>query len=301
MPRPEEAMPTYKFVTVDVFTDRRFGGNPLGVFPDAAGLSDAEMQALAAELNLSETTFVLPPSDPENTARVRIFNRTAEMPFAGHPNVGTAFALAQIGRATGDVLRFEELAGLVAVRLMREGDAVVGAEIDAPQPLQLFDEVAAELLAPCIGLVAGDIRTEVHAPVRASVGVDFVLAEVAAGALSRAAPDIAAFRRAAAAQPAATGRFSLFVYERDGVGVRARMFSPLTGTWEDPATGSANAALAALLLHAEGGDALAYAAVQGVEMGRTSHLSLGARRTADGIRATVGGRCVPVFTGEASL
>ena len=87
-------MRTWPFVTLDVFTDQRFGGNPLAVFPDARGLSDAEMQALAAEFNLSETTFVLPPEDPANTARVRIFNRTAEMPFAGHPNVGTGFVLA---------------------------------------------------------------------------------------------------------------------------------------------------------------------------------------------------------------
>lgn len=294
-------MRRYPFVTVDVFTDRRFGGNPLGVFFDAAGLSDAEMQSLAAELNLSETTFVLPPSNAANTARVRIFNRTAEMPFAGHPNVGTAFALAQLGRADGDVMRFEELAGLVEVRLMRDAGAVVGAEIDAPQPLQLFDEVAAELLAPCIGLAAGDLRQKTHAPVRASVGVDFIVAEVASGALSRTAPDITAFRRAATVYPGATGRFSVFVYERDGIGVRARMFAPLAGTWEDPATGSANAALAALLLHAEGGDTLAYDVVQGVEMGRTSHLTLSARRTADGIRASVGGRCAAVFTGSVDL
>ncbi|WP_304190927.1 PhzF family phenazine biosynthesis protein, partial [Phenylobacterium aquaticum] len=92
-------MPTYAFVTVDVFTDTRFGGNQLAVFPDARGLSDAQMQALAAEFNLSETTFVLPPEDPAHTARVRIFNRTAEMPFAGHPNVGTGWVLAQAGRA----------------------------------------------------------------------------------------------------------------------------------------------------------------------------------------------------------
>ena len=291
----------YRFVTVDVFTDRRFGGNPLGVFPDAAGLSDAEMQSLAAELNLSETTFVLPAADAANTARIRIFNRTAEMPFAGHPNVGTAFALAQLGRATGSTLRFEEIAGLVEVRLMREAGAVVGAEIDAPQPLQLFDEVPAAALASCVGLVAGDIRQQSHRPIRASVGVDFILAELAPGSLSRAAPDIAAFRRAAASQPADTGRFSVFVYERDGSGVRARMFAPLAGTWEDPATGSANAALAALLLHSAGGDAIAYEAVQGVEMGRTSHLSLSARRTADGIRASVGGRCATVFEGNVGL
>jgi trans-2,3-dihydro-3-hydroxyanthranilate isomerase len=86
-------MRTFSFVTVDVFTDRRFGGNPLAVFPDAQGLTDAEMQSLAAEVNLSETTFVLPPSDKANTARVRIFNRKNEMPFAGHPNVGTGWVV----------------------------------------------------------------------------------------------------------------------------------------------------------------------------------------------------------------
>ena len=92
-------MARFSFVTVDVFTEKRFGGNPLAVFPDARGLSDTDMQALAAEFNLSETTFVLPPDDLANTARVRIFNRRSEMPFAGHPNVGTGWVLAQQGRA----------------------------------------------------------------------------------------------------------------------------------------------------------------------------------------------------------
>src|SRR5258708_18671243 len=99
-------MPRFTFVTVAVFTDRRFGGNPLAVFPDAAGMSDSDMQALAAEFNLSETTFVLPPADPANTARVRIFNRKTEMPFAGHPNVGTGWVLAGLGRAKGGVVGF---------------------------------------------------------------------------------------------------------------------------------------------------------------------------------------------------
>ena len=124
-------MRTYTFVTVDVFTDRRFGGNPLAVFPDANGLSDSGMQSLAAEFNLSETTFVLPPSDPANTARVRIFNRTAEMAFAGHPNVGTGWVLAGMGRARDGLLRFEEIAGLVEVQV--GGASVV--TIAAPQPL----------------------------------------------------------------------------------------------------------------------------------------------------------------------
>src|SRR6201988_2261063 len=102
-------MPKYAFVTVDVFTDRRFGGNPLAVCPHAPGLPDSDMQALAAEFNLSETTFVLPPEDPKHTARVRIFNRTAEMPFAGHPSVGTGYVLAQ--RGAGGGLTLEVAAG----------------------------------------------------------------------------------------------------------------------------------------------------------------------------------------------
>jgi trans-2,3-dihydro-3-hydroxyanthranilate isomerase len=291
----------YAFVTVDVFTDTRFGGNQLAVFTDARGLSDAEMQALAAEMNYSETTFVLPAADPANSARVRIFTRTAEMPFAGHPNVGTAYVLAS-AMAGVDVLRFEELAGLVEVRIDRDPSGrPVGAAIDAPQPLQLLGELPAPDIAACLGLAPADIRTEVHAPVRASVGVDFVLAEVAADALSRAAPDKAAFERVATAQRAHGSRLSIFFYARDGENIRARMFAPLGGTWEDPATGSANATLGALLLSLSGKDELAYEAVQGVEMGRPSRLSVSARRTPEGIRARVAGRCVPVLRGEAQI
>src|SRR5919106_3823508 len=131
-------MPTYSFVTVDVFTERRFGGNPLAVFPDAHGLSDGEMQSLAAEFNLSETTFVLPPADAANSARVRIFNRTAEMPFAGHPNVGTGWVLAGLDRARDGLLRFEEIAGLVEVR----ADSGGVVKIPPPQPLLLAEEKA---------------------------------------------------------------------------------------------------------------------------------------------------------------
>ena len=115
-----------QFVTVDVFTDRQFGGNPLAVVLNAEDLSDGQMQAIAAEFNLAETTFVLPPEDIRNTARVRIFTPRAEMPFAGHPNVGTAFVLAREGRACrrpvqGSTLLFEEIAGLVRMELI--GDA----------------------------------------------------------------------------------------------------------------------------------------------------------------------------------
>ena len=113
-------MRAFRFVTVDVFTETRFGGNQLAVFPDARGLSDAEMQALAAEFNLSETTFVLPPENPQNSARVRIFNRVREMGFAGHPNVGTAYVLGREDEESPRAYRFEEPAGLVEVMLVRD-------------------------------------------------------------------------------------------------------------------------------------------------------------------------------------
>ncbi|MBV1798796.1 PhzF family phenazine biosynthesis protein [Siccirubricoccus sp. G192] len=299
-------MRTYPFVTVDVFTGRRFGGNPLAVFPDARGLSEAEMQALAAEFNLSETTFVLPPEDPAHTARVRIFNRRAEMPFAGHPNVGTGWVLAQQGRDRDGVLLFEEIAGLVEVRVERDpaGAAPAGATIAAPQPLSLGPEMPAEALAACVGLDRDAVIVAAHRPVLASVGNSFVVAEVAPEALSRAVPDLAQFRRAAADFPApGPGRLPLYLYARDGDGaqLRARMFSPLSGTFEDPATGSAATPLAALLLSLSGHAEARFDILQGVEMGRPSLLHATARRVSDGIRATVGGGCVPVLRGEAML
>ena len=294
-------MRTYPFVTVDVFTDRRFGGNPLAVFPDARGLSDAEMQALAAEFNLSETTFVLPADDPAHTARVRIFNRTCEMPFAGHPNVGTGYVLAQAGRDRDGVLLFEELAGLVEVRINRDGaGAVSGATIAAPQPLSLGAELPAEAVAACAGLEPSDIRTAVHQPVLASVGHPFVVAEVSGDALTRAAPDIGAFRQANADHPQIGGRLALHLYSHEGPQLRARMFAPLSGTTEDPATGSANAALVALLLSLTENTEYSVEVVQGVEMGRPSLLQVGARN-GPGVRAHVGGRCVSVLRGEATV
>ncbi len=290
-------MRTFAFVTVDVFTDRRFGGNPLAVFPDAQGLSDGEMQSLAAEFNLSETTFVLPPADPANTARVRIFSRKAEMPFAGHPNVGTGWVLAQQGRAQSGVLRFEEIAGLVEVRT--DGGHVT---IAAPQPLSLGRKMTVDLLAPCIGRATTDIVTLRHAPVEASVGNPFLLAEVTGEALGRAAPDIDGFRRALAGfGDMGGGRLSIYLYARDGELLRARMFSPLSGTFEDAATGSAATPLAALLLSLSTDSEGRYEIVQGVEMGRPSHLRCTARLADDGIRATVGGGCVLVMKGEVSL
>src|SRR5215469_9146975 len=120
-----------EFVTVDVFTDRRFGGNPLAVIPNAEGLTTAQMQAIANEFNLSETTFVLPPTDTAHTAEVRIFTPYYEMPFAGHPNVGTGYVVASratsYGRAVGEPIVFEEKAGLVPIEVLRAGSGIIGA------------------------------------------------------------------------------------------------------------------------------------------------------------------------------
>jgi len=286
-------MRTFAFATVDVFTDRRFGGNPLAVFPDARGMSDGEMQSLAAEFNLSETTFVLPPADPVNTARVRIFNRVSEMPFAGHPNVGTAWVL----RDRGSKLRFEEIAGLVEVEIA--GDAVT---IAAPQVLSLGQDMPADLLAECVGLAAGDVMTTHHGPIVASVGNSFLIAEVSAPALTRAAPIADNFRKAHAQFPhLGPNRLPVYLYAQDGSKLRARMFSPLSGTTEDPATGSAATPLAALRLSLTKDDTLDVEIAQGVEMGRPSRLLCHAYRAADGIRAKVGGGCVPVLSGTISL
>ncbi len=294
-------MRRFAFETFDVFTSKRFGGNQLAVFPDARGISDAEMQALAAEFNYSETTFVLPPADPANTARVRIFNRTAEMPFAGHPNVGTGFALA--ARAQDGVLRFEQLAGIVEVVLSRDAAGQpTGATIAAPQPLAVGGEFTATEAAACAGLAAADVVLARHAPtIAADGGNPRLLLEVTPEALARATPEPAGFRAGVAAHPELGGKLSLYLYVREARRIRARMFSPLAGTPEDPATGSAATPLAGFLLRLDGGDAASYEIHQGVEMGRPSLLLASAARGVDGIRAKVGGGCVPVLRGEAWL
>jgi trans-2,3-dihydro-3-hydroxyanthranilate isomerase len=296
-------MRRYSFVTVDVFTNQRFGGNPLAVFPDARGMSDAEMQSLAAEFNLSETTFVLPPENPANTAWVRIFTRTTEMPFAGHPNVGTGYVLAQQGRDKDGKFLFEELAGLVEVQIERDGaGAPIGATIAAPQPLSLGVELPVEEIAACANLKVDDVIVRAHRPVQASLGNPFVIAEVEATALARATPDIAAFRKSVTRESALKGRLGLYLYAHEGEGrVQARMFAPLGGTFEDPATGSAAGPLGALLLSLSGDAEKQFDIHQGVVMGRPSLLRVVARRGADGIRATIAGQCVPVLRGEAEL
>jgi trans-2,3-dihydro-3-hydroxyanthranilate isomerase len=302
-------MRTFAYQTVDVFTEQRFGGNPLAVFTDARGLTDREMQLLAAEMNYSETTFVLPPEDAANTARVRIFNRTQEMPFAGHPNVGTgcvlAASLAKEGHDRGGLLRFEEIAGLVEVRVERDANGMlIGAHIVAPQPLLVGEELPAEAIAACAGLNVSDLVLAAHRPRMASVGLPFCLVQVTPEALARATPNLAAFQ-ALAQRTGMADRLSLQLhcYAEGGAPgrLRTRMFAPISGTWEDPATGSANAALTAFLLSLSEAQEIRCEITQGVEMGRPSLLSTSAERAPDGIRATVGGGCVWVCRGEVEL
>ena len=302
-------MPTYEFVTVDVFTDTRFGGNPLAVFPAADGLSDADMQALAAEFNLSETTFVLPPDDPRHSARVRIFGPRSELPFAGHPNVGTGFVLARRMNNPPEHFTFEELAGLVRVHVLRAPDGTVdGARISAPRSLTLGSAVPTETVAACAGLDPEDIATGAHTPLIASVGMPFVIAEVTdLDALGRATPDPAAFRAAQPAFAQEAARFPLYLYVRvDGsaLRLRTRMFAPLGGIMEDPATGSASATLAALLTAQAPGDdvALTFEIEQGVELHRPSRIVAAARKTGEGpVSATVSGTCVPMLAGTVTV
>lgn len=294
-------MAIHRFATVDVFTRIRFGGNPLAVFPDAAGIEEEHLQRLAAELNLSETTFVLPPQDPAHAARVRIFNRRHEMPFAGHPMVGTAFVLATQRAEAPETFAFEVPAGIVEVKLRQEAGRVRGAVIEAPQPLKLGLELPAAEIAGAVGLEPGDILESSHPPLLASVGNTYVIAEVGAEALGCASPDLAMFRQVRQSYAGLEGRFSLYLYTRRDNEIGARMFAPLAGTWEDPATGSAATPLAALLLQLSGREKEEFAIHQGVQMGRPSLLETAAWRTPEGIRASVGGDCVPVFRGEIEL
>src|SRR5258708_8131412 len=167
-----------QFVTVDVFPDRKFGGNPLAVLPDAEGLSSEQMQAIAAEFNYAETTFVLPPKDPKHTAEVRILTPKAEMPFAGHPNVGTAFVLARLGKAKGARMVFEEKAGLVAMDLTYDGGTVVATRLAAPQPFALGETITPEVIPQACGLSATQLQTPSHPPLLASPGHNFLSAQV---------------------------------------------------------------------------------------------------------------------------
>jgi trans-2,3-dihydro-3-hydroxyanthranilate isomerase len=286
-----------RYITVDVFTDRAFGGNPLAVVLDAQGLTTAQMQAIAIEFNYSETTFVLPPREAGHDAHVRIFTPVRELPFAGHPNVGTAFVLARLAAKPPARLTFEEGAGLVPIDVLTEDDKVVGAELTAPQPLKKLAQVSAAEAASLISLTADDVASGRHLPQVVSVGIH------SRDALRRAKPDAAAFARTFPCD----GAFAIYFYARDVAPaeapceIQARMFFPgASGLIEDPATGSATVAAAALFADidpTQDGE-LRLTIGQGFDMGRPSLLLTRVVKQAGKIvSAHVGGRCAPMMQG----
>lgn len=292
-----------RYVTIDVFTERVFGGNPLAVVLDAQGLTPSQMQSIANEFNYSETTFVLPAEQPGNTAHVRIFTARTEVPFAGHPNIGTAVVVAReleaIGHQSIDSFTFEEAAGLVRIGLLRDGDTVVGAELTAPQPLSIGSSVSVEDGAACVSLPETEIITTTHVPQVVSVGLPFLAVELASrDALRLARPNLAAHERILPS----IGTDAVYSYCRGATDteLHARTFAPLDASIEDPATGSATAATIALLasLRAEMDADIAWRVEQGVDMGRASVL-LGRTQKRGGIvRAVhIAGRAVPVMHG----
>jgi trans-2,3-dihydro-3-hydroxyanthranilate isomerase len=297
-----------RYVTVDVFTDRMFGGNQLAVVLDAEGLSTAQMQAITREFNYSETTFVLPPRAAGHDAEVRIFMPTAELPFAGHPNVGTAYVLASRAKSAPSRLLFEERAGLVAMAIESEAGRVTGAELTAPAPFEKLGIVSPEQVAACLSLEPAAIRCDLHPPQIVSVGVPVLVAEVTTrAALAAARPDAVAFARTLPRD----GAFQIYFYTRDvpaheaPCDLQARMFFPgASGLIEDPATGAAAVDAAALFADLDpirDGE-LRTRIGQGFDMGRPSILRARAVKRDGAIQSVhVGGDCVMVMEGTFVL
>lgn len=296
-----------RYLTTNVFTTNLMGGNPAAVVLDAEGLSTTQMQVLAAGFNYPETAFVLSASDPAFTARVRIFTPDRELPFAAHPSLGTAFLLARERVLAGDApperLVLEEAAGSVAVDLVYHGLMVVGADLMSPKALVRHTEIDEVQAAACLSLAKNDVRTIMHMPQVVSVGLPFLAVDLAShSALRRARPD----RNSCDALFPLDGARSVYAYTRDAgddvkghrPDLHARMF---TGQMlEDPATGSAAAAVTALLADLTGAD-VRLCIRQGEDMGRPSTLLARSVFENGAIRARVGGQCVPMFRGLFDL
>ena len=274
-----------RFATLDVFTDRPLAGNPLAVVLEAEGLDDAAMQAVAAEFNLSETVFVRPARETRHRAALRIFTPRRELPFAGHPTIGTAVLLALEDRAgregagLADAVAFglEEAIGTVAC-LVETGEGRGRARFRIPSlPRFVGDGPDADTLTPLLGLPAAEIGFRRHAPSRHDAGNPFTFVPLA----HRAALDAVKLERAAFARLHGEGALdALFLYAPDpeelGTRFQARMFAPNLGVDEDPATGSAAAAFAGVMMQFEplGDGAHDVAITQGVAMGRPSAIAL---------------------------
>ena len=288
----------YHYFFCDVFTNERFGGNQLAVLPDAQKLSDWQMQQIAREFNFSETAFVL-PAEAGHTRKVRIFTPTTEIPFAGHPNIGTAFVLAEtgaLGKEIPDTVLFEEKAGLVSIEIQASLGSPTSFELKAPQVLTLQEFPAIRSVAKALSLRENEIVVTTHAPTVASVGLPFLFVEVSdLSVLSQVRIDMAGFDRLLV--EGAVPYVHVYVPKAGGTDIQARVFAPLDGVAEDPATGSANCALAALLSHyrSERDGEFSWCVFQGIELGRRSVLRIRARKENGCVVASwVGGTCVMV-------
>jgi len=298
----------YRFVQVDVFTDHVFGGNPLAVFLDGHGLDDERMQQIAREMNLSETVFLLPPATPEGAAALRIFTPAREVPFAGHPTIGTAWVLATQGLAPQGASRFvlEEKIGPVPVEL--EGDPARPDFIWMTQGTAKFDAPLENraAVAGALGLGAGDLLD--GAPVRSgSTGSTFLFVPLRdRETVDRARLDVARLLAAMGERP----HMGVFVFAPDpdaGEGrVYSRMFAPHTsGVPEDPATGSASGPLGAYLVRhgfVKAADEVRIVSEQGTKMRRQSFVHIRLAMSGERVDAIrVGGRVVPVLGGELRI
>jgi trans-2,3-dihydro-3-hydroxyanthranilate isomerase len=295
------------YAIYDVFTGTQLAGNPLAVVFDGEGLSDSRMQAIAGEFNLSETVFVRPPDNPAHTANLRIFTPGRELPFAGHPTVGAAVALAERQHGEGQldlVSVLEEKVGPVRCAVRLGKGAANFAEFDLPRMSERMEvTLDAQAVADALCISAADIGFENHAVSTWNAGVPYVLVPVR---------DLAVAASIRFDPPrwfaSAAGKMSAYIYCRGGVdhlaSFHARMFAPDLGISEDPATGSAVAALSGAIRHF---DALApghHALVieQGVEMGRPSQIHLHIESGAKGIdHARIGGQAVKIAEGRILL
>lgn len=287
----------------DVFTDQQFGGNPLAVIPDAQGLTSEQMQKIAREFNFSESTFVLPPSQG-HSREVRIFTPSREVPFAGHPNVGTAYVLSEIGALTNQVpIVFEEKAGLVTIESRESAQGKTLYQLEAPETFSVSQQVPVELVAEALSLPVEAISVTTHHPCVASSGLAFVLAEVVSvEALKMAKITVTGFEKIA--ELGVMPDIHVYARSQDEYDIRARMFAPFDGVNEDPATGSANCALAGLIAACDPAEdkTFNFRIMQGEEMGRPSLLDAYAVKEAGQVVATgVAGSAVMFSQGTISL
>jgi trans-2,3-dihydro-3-hydroxyanthranilate isomerase len=303
-------MRSYRFLQVDVFTDRPFGGNPLAVFPEAEGLTDAEMQALAREMNLSETTFVLPPQAAGADFKVRVFTPAKELPFAGHPVVGTHWVLAHLGRVQLQEpvtqVRFELGVGVLPADLHVAAGRVERVVMTQGRPT--FHAVLQDLadLAAGLGLLVEAIAGT-GLPVQVvSTGVPQMMVPVRSLAevqgLDAGRLDAAALNRACRAVGTECVMVFTTTTEDPAATVHVRMFAPLLGVPEDPATGSANGALGAYLVKHRvvplEGPTVRILSEQGSEIGRPGTLFVEVdHRDGEPHTVRVGGSVVPVLEG----